>query len=104
LSTRSSGNLPQSKGSIVPTSPAAPFFFLLFLSLSAAADGHIHELLVVVAAPPPSPHPPPLLLLTAAMLQIGETPELRNLLVKYENCLHCDEVMMVEPEEEEEAS
>lgn len=36
------------------------------------------------------------------MLQIGETPELRNLLVKYENCLHCDEVMMVEPEEEEE--
>jgi hypothetical protein len=42
------------------------------------------------------------LLLAAAMLQIGETPELRNLLVKYENCLHCDEVMMVEPEEEEE--
>jgi hypothetical protein len=41
-------------------------------------------------------------LLAAAMLQIGETPELRNLLVKYENCLHCDEVMMVEPEEEEE--
>jgi hypothetical protein len=43
-------------------------------------------------------------LLVAAMLQIGETPELRNLLVKYDNCLHCDEVMMVEPEEEEEVS